>query len=326
MTWLTWRHQRLESLIGGIAIGLLAVVLLWTGHTMIATYENGGSAACVASHASSDRCGTITTAFAQQFDRLNALANSLNLLPLFIGLLLAAPFILEFEHGTHRLAWTQSISRRRWLTTKLGWMMATAITVSLGLSLLWSWWHEPYDQLQGRFDESSFNFEGIVPIAYTVFALALCLAVGTLLRRTAPAIALAFAGFVGLRLVIQMLLRPHFMAPLKLVWDATGPTPAAAPTRLGNGDWVLGKGFALNGGSTPASPEQVMQACSSPPTGPGKIQSLGNCLHAHGILNSIVYQPANRFWIFQGIESAIFLGIAAALLAVTVWWVLHRIA
>ena len=326
MTWLTWRQQRLESMIGGIAIGLLAVLLLWTGHTMIASYENGGSEACIASHASSDTCGTITTAFGQQFDHLNALANWLTFLPLFIGLLLATPLILDVEQGTFRLAWTQSISRRRWLAMKLAWMVATAIAASLGLSLLWTWWHGPFDQLHGRLDATAFNFEGIAPIAYTLFALALCLAVGVLLRRTAPAIAITFAIFLGLRLLIEIRLRPHYLAPLKLVWDPTGPTPAAATTRLGNGDWVLSTGFASNAGTTPISRDQVMQACSSPPTGPGKVQSLGSCLHLHGILNSIVYQPASRFWIFQGIESAIFLGITAALLALTVWWVLRHIA
>ena len=42
-------------------------------------------------------------------------------------------------------------------------------------------------------------------------------------------------------------------------------------------------------------------------------------------MNSVVYHPASRFWLFQGIETALFLGLAAALLAVTVWWVTRRI-
>jgi hypothetical protein len=48
------------------------------------------------------------------------------------------------------------------------------------------------------------------------------------------------------------------------------------------------------------------------------------CLASHGYHQVDVYQPASRFWAFQGIESAIFLGLAAALLAVTFYWVTRR--
>lgn len=323
MTWLTWRQQRLEALIGSVVLGLVGIALLWTGHTMIASYDHGGSAACVASHSSSDSCWTITGAFGDRFSYLDSFAPWMNFLPLFIGLLLASPVILELEQGTHRLVWTQSITRARWLATKLGWIVGTAIGVALGLALLWTWWRGPFDHLQGRLAADAFDFEGIVPIAYTLFALALCLAIGVLLRRTAPAIALAFAGFLALRLPIESKLRPHFLAPEKIVWDPTGPTPAAALTRLGSGDWVLSEDSVFRAGATATSPDQVMQACQV--AGPDK-QAFNTCLHAHGLMNSIVYQPASRFWIFQGIESAIFLGIAAALLALTVWWALRHIA
>jgi hypothetical protein len=38
------------------------------------------------------------------------------------------------------------------------------------------------------------------------------------------------------------------------------------------------------------------------------------------------YQPADRFWPFQGIESATFLALALALLVAAIWWVRARIA
>jgi hypothetical protein len=37
----------------------------------------------------------------------------------------------------------------------------------------------------------------------------------------------------------------------------------------------------------------------------------------------LTYQPASRFWAFQGIETGIFVVLAAALLAIT-FWVLKR--
>jgi len=39
-----------------------------------------------------------------------------------------------------------------------------------------------------------------------------------------------------------------------------------------------------------------------------------------------VYQPASHFWALQGIETALFGGIALALLAVAAWWAHERTA
>jgi hypothetical protein len=49
-----------------------------------------------------------------------------------------------------------------------------------------------------------------------------------------------------------------------------------------------------------------------------------SCVTAHGYRNYITYQPANRFWAFQGIETGIFVALAAALIAVTMIVVLRR--
>ena len=48
-------------------------------------------------------------------------------------------------------------------------------------------------------------------------------------------------------------------------------------------------------------------------------------MKAHGWSQYTIYQPTDRFWLFQGIESAISLGLAAALLALTIWWVRRRL-
>ena len=51
--------------------------------------------------------------------------------------------------------------------------------------------------------------------------------------------------------------------------------------------------------------------------------NIASCLAAHGYRGYLSYQPASRFWAFQGIETAIFVVLAAVLLAVT-FWVLKR--
>ena len=42
-----------------------------------------------------------------------------------------------------------------------------------------------------------------------------------------------------------------------------------------------------------------------------------SCMTAHGYRGYLIYQPASRFWAFQGIETGIYVVLAAALLSVT---------
>ena len=50
----------------------------------------------------------------------------------------------------------------------------------------------------------------------------------------------------------------------------------------------------------------------------------GTYLHDNGYHRWVVYHPADRFWSFQLIETAIFAGLAALVLAVLVWRVRRR--
>jgi hypothetical protein len=51
------------------------------------------------------------------------------------------------------------------------------------------------------------------------------------------------------------------------------------------------------------------------------------CLRSHGAgYNHAVFQPASRFWEFQGIETALFAGVAIVLLAFSASWLLRRSA
>jgi hypothetical protein len=47
-------------------------------------------------------------------------------------------------------------------------------------------------------------------------------------------------------------------------------------------------------------------------------------LHAHGMKGWDIYQPADRFWIFQLIEAGSYLILVAALLVLVRWRVRHR--
>ena len=110
MIWLAWRQQRIETLIAVAALALIAALLIPTGLHIASVYDGTGVAACVAHDRSA--C-TLAQQFSQRWTTIVGLTSWFNFVPLMIGALLAAPFVLEFERGTYRLSWTQSVTRRR---------------------------------------------------------------------------------------------------------------------------------------------------------------------------------------------------------------------
>jgi hypothetical protein len=325
MIWVTWRQQRLEAVVGGILLAAIAALLLKAGIELAAAYRLLDIARCSAQQVQNQMCAQNITEFRQQFfspETTNPWSVFV-ILPVIFAVLLAAPLVLELEHGTYRLAWTQSITRLRWLSTRLGLLLVTAIAASLAISLLTAWWHGPWDTLNGAFAAASFDYEGITPVAYTVFALALALAMGTLLRRAIPAMMITLAGFLALRFGIEFWARPYYLPPVSKRWT-DGPIP------VGPHDWVVDRGRVwqdLHGHLF--SYDQVLALCG--PANPNLSQAATKnfyiaCYNHFGLGEIVRYQPADRFWLFQGIESAIFLGLATGLLALTFWWVRYRLS
>jgi hypothetical protein len=313
--WLTWRQQRTETLVAAFLLASLAAVLIPTGLHVASVYDRDGIGTCLAHDTSG--CEDALNAFDNRFAVLLNLVAWFSLLPGILAILLAAPFVIELEQGTFRLAWTQSITRRRWLTTRLALIVAGALVAALIMTLLLTWWRIPFDRFSGRIDKSGFEFEGLAPFAYTVFAAALVIALGVVLRRTAPAIALALIGFVAARVAVSFL-RPHYLAPLTATWSGNpqgGPDLRTA--------WVISKGVGDGHGHGVQNLPSIASAC-----GNGIANKFGDpaCLAQHGVFNQAVYHPASRFWLFQGIEAAIFLGLALALAGFAAWWVHNRIS
>jgi len=320
MMWVTWRQQRLETLIGGTLLALVAAFLLKTGLDIAAGYQHTGAAACVARQARDAGCMVSETAFQDGFGETYPVYVWSIFLPLVFGLLLAAPFVLELEQGAYRLTWTQSITRTRWMAIKLGLIVAAAILVGLTLGLLMMWWNAPFDRMGGQLNRNPFELEGTAPMAYTVYAVAVCLVAGTLLRRTVPALALTLVGFLALRIAIELRVHAYYLPPL------TKAVPlallAAGQRGVAPGDYIIDQQIPA---PTDHLPHATMQLCQG---GFPSFNAQMACLahHAPGIHALLTYQPAERFWLFQGIESAIFLVPAVALLALTAWWIKYRIA
>ena len=133
-----------------------------------------------------------------------------------------------------------------------------------------------------------------------------------------PALIVAFIGYVAARVFVDTWLRQRFQAPLAETWrrstDSGGP-----PANLQHA-WVLAQYPSDKlGGHV----EVMLGACGR--SGQGNVRAIDKACflqHAPDYMHAI-YQPASRFWLFQGIETSLFGGVAILLIAFAAWWT-HR--
>ncbi|MCA2216404.1 transporter [Jidongwangia harbinensis] len=207
------------------------------------------------------------------------------------------------------MIWTQGISRRRWALVKCGLLGGAVTLFALVYGLGMSWWYQPLglvDVRQTRFTEVFFDMQGLAPVGYTLFAVALGVFAGTALPKVLPAMAVTLAGFVGVRLAVALLGRPRYMAP-----EVADQPVEGGPGGQGDlaGGWVLAK--------------EVRQADGTFVTsGLVRCPQADDCAADAGLrpgaYNHHVFQPGDRFWTFQWIETGVFLALAALLLWLTV--------
>jgi hypothetical protein len=235
----------------------------------------------------------------------------------------------ELESGTYRLAWTQSITRTRWLAVKVAIVGFASVAVCEMLSLMLTWWAAPIDHVNmNRFTPSVFDERGIVAIGYAAFAFALGITTGTIIRRTLPAMVTTLTAFVTARVVVSDWVRPHLQPPLTL----RAPLTLARNVVLHPGG---GTGFAISAGGAPPHPSDWLLS-SNTITTTGQVITLQKpgctvgpnlsraCINS---LRSVVtYQPASRYWPFQAYEMTIFLALALILAGVSFWWVRRRLS
>jgi len=331
MSWLVWRTYRAQAAAAGAVLAGFAVLVIITGMQMASQWHSA-LVTCTASHTCGNLSGTLFLgSHAVGFLVIMTLG-----VPAVLGMLCGAPAVAqEVEAGTSQFAWTQSITRRRWLAVKAGWLLLAAASIAGIVSILVTWWSGPNNALQANaFAPGRFDIMGIVPVGYAVFAMALGITAGALLRRTLPAIAVTLAGFIAVRAVIYIWARSHFITPVTAYFPLNhGLMPTGSLWQLAAGyvgadgqplaipqstngpvlNTAVGTGLPVS--ALPA-PCQALAGGGNAPLTRASEHALLACAQAHHIRAFITYQPAGRYWAFQGIETGIFVLLAAALLAV----------
>jgi hypothetical protein len=324
--WVTWRQHRAQALATLIGLAAIGIFSLITGPRIVAAFRELHACTVVPGQ----DCSLLQDSFDQRFNGLQFVIPLYMVIPLLLGVFLGAPLIArEVEQGTHRLAWTQSVTRDRWALSKIG------LVFGFGLAALalFAWtvtvWSGPLvDASDSRFGFGSFDLRGIAPIAYGVFALALGTAAGALIRKTLPAMAVTLGGFVVVRVFVEVFLRPRYLAAQTVSYPFLQESP-----RAGLGDWIIRSNivdptgrFVSPDGGIRVDPQALGQACPGFPRAAGlDKEQVGKCLSQLGVHTIDTFQPGNRFWLFQGIESAIFLLLAAGLVVFAIWLIRRRI-
>ena len=333
MLWLTWRQFRTPAAAGAAVLAIAAVVLGMAGASVSRMYAAAGVPGC---HAGSGCAHAL-----HQFSLLAsgatgphvlALAGTvLSVVPGLLGVFWGAPLVTrELETGTFRLAWTQSVSRARWLAVKLVLIGLASVVVTGLLSLMLTVWSSPLNQLSlNRFSYGPFGEQGLAPAGYAAFAFVLGVLAGLLIRRTLPAMAATLVAFTAVRIGFSYGGRRLLMAPLReagpLNLRDIGITLTDSgrltlyPTGGHPGAWIYSVKVI-----TPAGQPFGGQV----PPGCGLNSGPQTCIRAIAGLHLrqlVTFQPASRFWAFQWYETGVFVLAAVALAALCVWWVRRRL-
>lgn len=335
MIWLTSRQHRAQLIACAIGLAALCAYLLATGIGMASTFTDSGLAACLAR--TPNGCSGLEAPFISQYSSYLIVVPLFLVLPALLGVACGSPLVArEMELGTHRMIWMQSVSCTRWLSVKLIGLGAMVIITSAVYTVVLQWWSGPLIAANGnaRFAPGVFDLLGSVPVLYAAFAFALGVAAGAVIRRALPAIAATLVVFTTVRVAVDVALRPNYLRPLTDTYSLPDPTQATHASEL-PGTWLISAntvdkaGHIIGTGSGNIDFTKIVSDCPNLATVNGIVPSptgIQACLQQVGAHVVATYQPADRYWMFQGVELAIFVALALMAIALAFWCVRRRTA
>lgn len=317
MIWLTWRQYRMPGLVAALAVAFVAGALLYIAvRAQLIAWSAGvriDDPLVVAQ---------IQTELGLTDLPYRVIGTVVMFLPAFVGLFAGVALLgREFEERTHRLIWTQGISRERWFLSKTALtagalvVAAVALAVAAGLAatiplrLV-----PPLVPTAGRF--TNFDIEAPDMIGWALLALCLAIAWSAVFKRTLPALLTTFVSFVALRIYVVAQLRPYYMPP--------EVHPLGQETPLPDGAWLFATRF-LDANGQPVDPGHVSALMSQfGEHAQGYGGDLNRYLRDNGVFQPFYFQPAERYWTFQAIELLLLL-VASILCVLLALWLVRRV-
>jgi hypothetical protein len=334
MIWVVWRQFRTQAIVTFGLLAAFAVLVLVTGLHLRDVYSTLGGAQCGARN-------DCTALLGHDKPPADLLGPVLLAIPALLGMFWGGPLVgRELESGTYRLAWTQSVTRRRWLSVRVALVGMAALAVAGLASWLVSWWFALVDAVNmNRLVPSVFPARGVVAIGYAAFALALGVAAGALTRRTLPAMAATLLGFVAARTAYTLWVRPHLLGAREALFSvglgkgvgyvsstsgvSIAPNMPPIPNAWTVSDMLVDR--AHHALSTAQLHDLLVRTCptiTTFPAGSAKANAAAaTCQQtlSHHLLQLVSYQPPSHYWPLQFLEAGIFLTAAFALIGATLW-------
>ena len=335
----TLLQARLQIIFALVGLALIGVVLALTAHDIADAAKQ-----C----ADRSTCDSMGVALPEQYAQLWGLIHGAVITtPGLIGVFWGAPLVSrEFDNSTHRLAWTQSVTRTRWLTTKLTCLGLLAIAFTAALSWMVTTWAHQIDAVDAS-RYVTFDTRDIAPVAHTAFAFTAGVTIGLFTRRVVPAMVIALVIVIACSIAGAYVVRPHLITPLELTApvksdavDALSYTDTDVQlrpfTRMPNALVISTKFIERNGKSTSTLrfDANTPGACAGLFPQSRKMMINGDpalldeafasaqsrCFAAVDADYDIrtIYQPASRYWTLQWIESGLYIVIALALGGISV--------
>ncbi len=206
MIWLAWRRRRGAVIVTGARPLVAAALLFLTGRSMceyVPRRRAGGVHRRTRRRAwvpVAGGCQDEAQAFASRFFLMRLLGLALfTFVPIVARHVLGCTAIArEVEHDTVSLVWTQGISGDAGRGPSSGFVGAVRlVTMGIFAVIAVTWWYGPLNAATGdRFQWLIYDQQGLAPVGYAVFAMALAAFLGAVTGRTVRAMAISGVGFV----------------------------------------------------------------------------------------------------------------------------------
>ncbi|MFG2919540.1 hypothetical protein ACGF0D_42575 [Kitasatospora sp. NPDC048298] len=300
LLWLVLRQNRFLLWALGVLLVLAVADLLWIHIACARIVDTLRRTDCYYPESWSDaHCWELV----QPLDRpnfwyLQVLQPAVAALPLLLGMFVGAPLLAqEYERGTIRLIRAQSVGPIRWLAVRLAvpGLAVLALSGVIAVLMTWVWWtdivHGPV-AFDPPFQFFTYPALGLAPIAWSLFALALGVLVGQLVRRTVPAMLLTGALVAATHGLVAWARASFYPAV-----DQVAAVGTAHPTNA----WLLERGVILSDGSRIST-----SVCSF------TFSDRKDCRGATA--SWLRYHPADHLVPIQLVEAGILLALTALLL------------
>jgi ABC-type transport system involved in multi-copper enzyme maturation permease subunit len=197
MTWLVWRQHRAAFWTMIAATVLCVAWMVYQRGQMMDFLDAYGFPA--------KNLDDAEKAFDPYIGAFTTVTTGLTAIPVMLGVLLGAPLLAgELENGTAKLIAAQSVSRNRWLATKLALTGLVVTVTTVALSTVFAWWWNPIKLYYLDIDWASrefFNTTGPSPVALSLLSVFGGVLIGVILRRTLAAMVVTLGFTVALQAV-----------------------------------------------------------------------------------------------------------------------------